>query len=84
MLQRPVGLCNIHEGISSSCTTGPILDELEDFGLDIGVDRLGGGGEDVATASSLQQGYQIVHELAAGNLGGKVAASILHACISEV
>lgn len=74
VLQRFVAFGEVIQAILSLCANSPVLDELEHLASHI----------DVASIGRLQQANKIVHELPAGDLLHKVAASILDACVGEI
>jgi hypothetical protein len=76
VLEGPIDLVDIDQvgaAIGSSC---PCLNELQHLALDSIVwgNRRGG----------LQQRCQVVHELARGDLGDEVCATVLDACVCEL
>lgn len=83
VLERSVGLGDVHQRISSSCATRPVLNQLQDLCLDIRIDRVGWRKSVTATAC-LGQADEIVHELPTRNLLYEVIASILDAGVGEI
>lgn len=74
VLQRFVAFGEVVQAVLSLCANSPILDELEHLASHI----------DVATFGCLQQADKVIHELPAGDLLHKMAASILGACVGKV
>lgn len=74
VLQRFVAFGEVVQAVLSLCANSPVLDELEHLASHI----------DVASVGCLQQADEVVHELPAGNLLHKVAASILDARVGKI
>ena len=74
VLQSSVAFGEVIQAVLSLCANSPVLDELEHLASHV----------DIASIGCLQQADEVVHELPAGNLLHKVAASILGACVGKV
>ena len=74
VLQGFVALGEVVQAVLSLCANSPVLDELEHLASHIGV----------ASIRRLQQADEVVHELPAGDLLHKMAASILDARVGKV
>lgn len=77
ILQCLVYLVDISQcAFSSLCSHGPVLDQLQDFGLDLLVD--------LRFAVSIQHADQLVHELSARDFLHEVQTSIFDTRVCEV
>lgn len=75
-LQRPIHLTNIVQLVSALSRSGPVLDQLENLGANIMVDR--------SWADSFEQRDEVVHKLFGGNLGKEMLAAIFDAGVCKL
>lgn len=75
VLQSAIGLPQITQIHATLGGHGPVLDEFQHLVLDVGVEQ---------GAFRLEQGDEIVHELAGGDLGQEVGAAVFHAGICQL
>lgn len=75
-LQRLVGLANVYQVGPSLCSSGPRLDQFKYLLLDLVIQG--------STSVSLEEGCEIVDELARGNFSHEMGASILDARVGKV